>query len=228
MTNAMMMSRLIAVLTTGVALGASTALATPQPKAAFKDSSCATAVAESFESLTEHAAKAPFARLLSETRATSSKAQECARIVAGPIVAQTNQVAAAILRSGGDRDRTALALSAVEGYRLFVSAPPRGANDIPLEVALLDYAGFRYQAAAHASPVLWTEMSKAVEFADQQWHAVSSRIADGKLQSSFAADLAAMRSAVQTTNAKHAKRAVAVELQNVDALEQFFATHRPN
>ncbi len=218
--------QLIAALVVCLAIGASTSLAAPAPKASPKDRMCATAAAEAFESLTEHAANTRFARLLREARATSATAQQCARTIAGPIASQADRVAAAVGRFGVDRNRAALALNAVEGYRVFVSVQPRGAHDLPLEVALLDYAGFRYQAAVHASPVLWTEMSNAIDFADQQWRAASTRVADSKLQSSFTADLAEMRSAVQTTNATLAKRAVAAELQHVDALEQYFARHR--
>lgn len=222
----MIVPQLIAAVTTCLALGASTASAAPAPNASSKDRMCATAAAEAFESLTEHAANTRFARLLTEARSTSATAQQCARAFPDPVAPQTDRVVAAIGRFGVERSRAALALNAVEGYRIFVSAQPRGAQDLPLEVALLDYAGFRYQAAVHASPVLWTEMSKAVDFADQQWQAISVRVADSKLQSAFTADLAAMRSAVQTANAKQAKRVVAAELQRVDALEQFFAKHR--
>ena len=94
---------------------------------------------------------------------------------------------------------------------------------MPLEVALLDYAGFRYQASVRAQTPLWSEARLALDFAEAQWRAISSRISDNALKSSFVADLAAMRAALEASDASAAQNAVAVELDRVDALEQYFS-----
>ena len=44
-----------------------------------------------------------------------------------------------------------IAIAAVEGYRVLVSSVAPGAN-VPTEVNLLDYAGFRYDAGLKTKP----------------------------------------------------------------------------
>ena len=184
---------------------------------------CLVAGAEALETLTEHAARAPAERLVVETRAAATTARGCEGALALTQGLELTQVIARLNRFEADRNRAALALNAVEGFRILVTAQARGPQDAPLEVALLDYAGFRYQAGAQASPALWDEMKQSVAFAEGQWRSLSSHISDSKLRTSFAASIEAMRAAAKAGNAKQARHAVSVELKRVDALEQFFA-----
>ncbi|NOT39516.1 MAG: hypothetical protein HOP13_03400 [Alphaproteobacteria bacterium] len=184
---------------------------------------CLVAGAEALETLTEHAARAPAERLVVEARAAATTSRGCEGALALTQGLELTQVIARLNRFEADRNRAALALNAVEGYRILVTAQARGPQDAPLEVALLDYAGFRYQAGAQASPVLRDEMTEAVAVADKQWRSLSSHISDSKLRTSFAASIEAMRAAAKAGNAKQARHAVSVELKRVDALEQFFA-----
>jgi hypothetical protein len=118
-----------------------------------------------------------------------------------------------------------LALAAVEGYRILVSAQTRGVGDTPLEVALLDYAGFRFQAGAHAATPLWVDMRQALTVADEAWRGVGPRVGDAKLNADFGAQLEAMRAALEASDTLAAQRAVATELDQVDLLEAYFAQH---
>jgi len=179
--------------------------------------------AEAFETLTEHAAAAPLASLETEARGAAERASTCQNQLPDVQAAELARIIARIGEFQTGHDRTALALSAVEGYRILVSAQARSASDIPLEVALLDYAGFRYQAGVRAETPLWNEARLALDVAEAQWRAVSTRISDNALKSSFAADLAAMRHALEASDVPTAQIAVAVELDRVDALEQYFS-----
>lgn len=120
-------------------------------------------------------------------------------------------------------DRSALALAAIEGYRTFVSAQSRPPGSIPIEVALLDYAGLRYQAGANSAPPWWSEMRQALAIADNEWRAISPRVADERLKTRFNADLADMRAALHASNQAQAQRAARRELDRVDRLEDYFS-----
>lgn len=183
---------------------------------------CLAASAEAFEALTERAATAPVAGLEVETVGAAERASACQNNVPDGQAAELARIIGRIGEFRVGHDRTALALSAVEGYRILVSAQARSASDIPLEVALLDYAGFRYQASVRAETPLWSEAGLALDFAEAQWRSVAGRVSDNSLKSSFVADLAAMRSALEASDAAAAQNAVAVELDRVDALEQYF------
>ena len=194
-------------------------------KAAAARQACLVAGAEAFEVLTEDAATAPLARLLAESTVATAKARECQGALARPQASDLDQIISRIGQFKTNRDRAAMALSAIEGYRVLVIAQARGPRDAPLEVALLDYAGFRYQAGAQSSPPLWDEMKQAVEFADRQWRSLSPRVTDTRLRMSFTGDVEAMRAALHASNSARARRAVSAELEHVDTLERYFAKH---
>lgn len=185
---------------------------------------CLVAGAEALEALTEHAAAAPIASLEAETIGAAERASACQQNLPDGPAAELERIIQRIGEFRVDHDRTALALSAVEGYRILVSAQVRSASDIPLEVALLDYAGFRYQASVRADTPLWSEARLALDFADARWRTVSGRISDTSLKYSFVADLAAMRHALDASDAAAAQSAAAIELDSVDTLEQYFSS----
>ncbi len=219
-----------ALFAPAIAFALGTSLA---PKASFgaelagAQKSCLLTVAEALETLTEHAARAPIVRLIAEARAATVVARKCEAALGPSQGSELTQVLAHLGQFATDRNRAALALNAVEGFRILVTAQARGPHDVPLEVALLDYAGFRYQAGAQASPALWGESQQAVAIADEQWRRLSPRISDKKLQTSFGASIEAMRVAAQAGTVNRARRAASTELRLVDDLEQFFAKHSP-
>jgi hypothetical protein len=218
---------LVVIAAVLAACGQSNSSPTSQDSSAVVDAAssqeCLAAGAEAFEALTEHAAAAPVASLEVEAIGAVERASACQRNLPEDQAAELAQINARVGEFRVGHDRTALALSAVEGYRILVSAQVRSASDMPLEVALLDYAGFRYQASVRAQTPLWSEARLALDFAEAQWRAISSRISDNALKSSFVADLAAMRAALEASDASAAQNAVAVELDRVDALEQYFS-----
>ena len=184
---------------------------------------CLVAGAEAFETLTEHALSAPSAPLEAEARRVASHALACE---ADPSPSQFSALQPIIQRIGNfpqTHDRSQLALNAVEGYRVLVSARARSASDPPLAVALLDYAGFRYQADVLSTPARWDDARQAVDFADAQWRTLAPQISDAALKAAFDANIQALRAAVSAADVAAAQRAANVELERVDALEQYFA-----
>ena len=184
---------------------------------------CFVAAAETFESLTESTAAAPVADLASRTASAATQARSCQSSLSEQQSAILDNVLGRIGQFEMTHDRSALALAAVEGYRIFVNAQSRPPGSIPIEVALLDYAGFRYQAGAHSAPPLWSDMRQALEIANSEWRAVSSRVADEHLKTTFSADLADMRAALRASDQTRAQRAVNRELDHVDRLEAYFS-----
>lgn len=219
-------ARALAALVVMLALGT---LATPSARATanLADGQQACLVAsETLETLTERAAVTPTARLVAEVRVATARVKRCEDTLPPAQKMELANVVVRLNRFKADRNRAALALSAVEGFRTLVAAQTRGPSDLPLEVALLDYAGFRYQAGTQAIPALWGELKLAVDIADEQWRTLSPRISDRQLQTSFAASIEAMRTAELARNVQQARHAASSELKLVDALEKFFSRHR--
>lgn len=228
MPNNVTLTRVLFAPVIVFSLGLSTAPnASPSAEDAGRQQACLVAGAEALETLTEHAARAPIVRLIAEARAATAAARKCKSALGPSQGSEFTQLLARLSQFETDRNRAALALNAVEGFRILVTAQARGPHDVPLEVALLDYAGFRYQAGAQASPALWDESKQAVAIADEQWRRLSPRISDNKLKTSLTASIEAMRVAVQAGTVKQARRVASTELRLVDDLEQFFAKRSP-
>jgi hypothetical protein len=179
------------------------------------------AAAEPFEALTETAFTDP-PKKLDQTIALGRKAVADVRGLLNPSTAtMVDGLLAAVNRDRGSDQRGDLALSSIEIYRSLVSSVPAGTK-VPVDVSLLDYAGFRYQADLKAAPVRWEDMKQAVSFAQGRWAPLSPKIADKAVSGPFAAALAAMDNAVAGRDSKAAQSAVTAELDQVDKLETYF------
>lgn len=188
---------------------------------------CFVAAAEAFERLTESAASAPATELARQSASAAAQARSCQSLLNQRQSATMDNVLGRIGQFGMTHDRSALASTAVEGYRTFVTAETRPVGGIPIEVSLLDYAGFRYQADARANPPLWGDMRQALDVADQQWRAISPRVSDHQLEVRFSADIAELRGALEASDQRRAQMAVVRELDHVDALESYFSHRTP-
>lgn len=196
---------------------------TSAPAISVAPASCLATGAEAFEVLTESAAASPISKLDTDARGAVATARACQSTLNEDQASALSASIGRIESFATSRNRTELALAAVEGYRVLVSAQVRTATDIPLEVALLDYAGFRYQAGAASTPPLWDDMRQAVQVAEQQWRSVAPRITDSALKAQFSSDLAALRVAVDRSDVAAARTAAVNELAHVDLLESHFS-----
>ena len=187
--------------------------------------------AENFEALTEQAFTASPGQLDS----LFTKTQESVTGISGQLDPETSKAVdarlmdvKAALAAGNPAD---VALSAVEGYKLIVSAFPPDAK-IPVAVSLLDYAGFRIQADLKSDPAHWDDAREAAQYAHEQWELIRSNVTDTELNKRFSASLADLDEYLSVKDEKMAAKAAASELNLVDELEGFFQstpkTNLPN
>lgn len=220
------------LLTAALMLGACGPVATGQrnPTSANRgeavvDRPCLLAAAESYEALTERASVESFSQLRLEARDAETTARRCKHSLNSEQSAALYEV---FDRVNQAQNPSAFALAAVEGYRILVTAHQSDASPVPIEVALLDYAGFRYQAGASAPAPLWNDMREAASIAERHWASIAPGIANMTLKQQFSDEIAAMRAAIEQADIAAARRAVAAELDDVDRLEQHFSdrTHQ--
>lgn len=113
----------------------------------------------------------------------------------------------------------AIALGGANAFRTILSAAG-GEGALPLEVGLLDYAGFRITALNHEPQPRWEEISKTVLFANQQWSAVKQRVTRPAVANTFDHVLTALQEAAAARNSALVGTAAQQELELVDAIEQ--------
>lgn len=177
--------------------------------------------AEPFEALTETAFTASKSQRSKAIEADADAVRSVQGIVPQSVLIVLKRNMAAISAADVADHPADIALASIENYRALVSAVP-GNPAVPVDVSLLDYSGFRFDADAQATPVRWDDMSRTVAFARQRWSSVRQHGAAAKIAPRFQAALNAMEQAAREKNAAHARLAAKVELDLVDKLEAAF------
>ena len=213
------------VLTAALIGAAPLAACQQQPKPAApseaKAPAAPMAASEYFETLTETAFTATPEQLDAAIAQARTAAERDRKSLPAPAVAALDQRLAQIADHRARMARADLALASVEAYRLVVSAQPAG--PIPVEVSLLDYAGFRYDADLKAQPPRWDDAVQAADFAAQQWARISPRVTNADLRDRFSAALTEMAAAAKARDPGPAAEVATRELDMVDQLETYFS-----
>lgn len=127
------------------------------------------------------------------------------------------------IRTGTGRgDFAVVALQATEAYRTLTESLDRGGLLVPIEVALLDYAGFKFQALLLARPVDWDALLETGNQAGSNWNLLKKEISDIKLREAMDVAIEGMRTAQESRNTGMAFLAARVDLALVDLLEDSF------
>ena len=123
------------------------------------------------------------------------------------------------------KDRSALAVQSIEAYRLLQEAVPRGPRAVPVQVAQLDYMGFKVNALPASNSVDWTRIADTVREAQTWWTAIEPQTSDATLKEAMNRTLLGMKEATDQKDAKVMRFAADMELILVDGLETFFLAH---
>lgn len=180
------------------------------------------AAAEEFETLTESSFSANSAAremMISKASVASAK---IVKFASSKLATQIKSHLANIQNAQKQNATADLAIESNEAFRTLVSAVG-GKQAIPVNVSLLDYAGFRVDADAQATPARFADMKVAVLFAQEQWAGIKSRQEIAKLAARFSTSLDHMDLAARSGDVAKARAAAKVELDMVDELETAFS-----
>jgi hypothetical protein len=93
---------------------------------------------------------------------------------------------------------------------------------VPVQVSLLDYAGFKLKVLLHAKSPDWAVLRKTTEEASRHWTALESRVPDKGLRDAVNTMITGMNKAITAKNAEMAVFAAQIDLALVDLLEGYF------
>ena len=96
---------------------------------------------------------------------------------------------------------------------------------MPVQVAQLDYAGFKVNALLSSSSVNWAQVSDTVRAALTWWSAIKAHTSDAWLKESMSRILLGVNEAADQKDPKIMHLAADMALILVDGLETFFTTH---
>ncbi len=120
------------------------------------------------------------------------------------------------------RNGTGTALASVEIYRLLQDAMDPRARLVPVQVPLLDYAGFKILALAKAAVANWTSIDATTKEAASFWKQVEGRIASAALRNLLGSIITGLADASAAKNPVYTAFAAKMLLDSVDLLEGQF------
>lgn len=122
-------------------------------------------------------------------------------------------------------DRGAMAIQSIEIYRLLEESIDHSGQPVPVEVPMLDYAGFKLKALLLSKQPDWKQVSKATQEASAWWAAIETHITDKSLGEAMAHTIAGLNEAVTRKDSRLLRFAAEMDLILVDGLEAFFNSH---
>jgi hypothetical protein len=122
-------------------------------------------------------------------------------------------------RAATDKNHHQVARSAVEVFRLLVDNLQTEGLEIPKEVSLLDYAGFKLQVLAASRSPDWEDIRKTVSEADAWWTAIKSKVSEQGLRDAFGSAIRGLDEAAKVENLPMLRFAAQIDLDLVDLLE---------
>ena len=138
--------------------------------------------AEIFENLTESAPTidaAAFKKSLSEFEMLYP---EIAKRLSPARKKYLNRLVTDVRDAWRKGERASMALQSIEAYRLLQQAIDHGAQPVPVEVPLLDYAGFKLNALLLSKQPNWKQVASTAQEASIWWTAVRTKITDMALR----------------------------------------------
>jgi hypothetical protein len=120
------------------------------------------------------------------------------------------------------RDLLATALASVEAYRIIENAMDAASRPSPVEVAMLDYSGFKLSILGAAPVANWAAISTTAKESDGSWSTLANKIQEKSLQNLVSAIQEGLRNAVTRKDIDGVKFAAKMQLEAVDVLEDYF------
>jgi hypothetical protein len=117
---------------------------------------------------------------------------------------------------------SAIAIPSVEMYRLLQEAIDPHTRTVPVQVPLLDYAGFKILAVAKGDVVNWTAIDATVKDAASFWKPLETRVPSVALRNTIASIMTGLGDASASKDPAYTAFAAKMLLESVDLLEGQF------
>ena len=125
-------------------------------------------------------------------------------------------------RASAKEDLLGTALAAVETFRVIENAKGDANRPEPVEVALLDYSGFKLSILLAAHAVDWATVDSTAKESDTTWMALAKNIQEISIRNLVGTIQNGLRAAVARKDINGAKFAAKMQLEVVDTLEDYF------
>jgi len=176
-----------------------------------------------FEGLTETALDGDAATIAKSFKAAKAARSATRALLAPEAAGRFDKLFDELTAAQEKKDGVAVALQAAELYKLLVSSCDASALAVPMEVNLLDYAGFRTNALLKAAAPDWQAIADTAREANGYWAKIRHRVTDKKLQADMDKAQEGLTSAAQKHDVSLSQSSAKSDLALVDDLEGHFA-----
>jgi hypothetical protein len=181
------------------------------------------AAAEPFEAVTEAGLDGAGAKTAAAVKTAEAGRSATRALLTPTAAARFDRLFDELTGAQAKKEGVAVAVQAAEIYKLLVSSVDASILTVPMEVSLLDYAGFRTNALLKAAGPDWQALAATAHEANSNWAKIRGGVTDQKLQAAMDRAQAGLASAAQKHNAGLGQSSAADDLNLVDALEAYFA-----
>ena len=178
--------------------------------------------ASPFEDLTEYALAANKKGMKLALKAYTDQASAVSEVLDAKALKDMDLLIAAMRDAESQGDNETVALKSVEAYRILVESLDVNSLVVPIQVSLLDYAGFKSEVLLHAKSTDWIALKKVAEEAQQNWDTIQPRVTDKGLRDALNTAITGMYKACTEKNHGMALFAAQIDLALVDLLEGYF------
>ena len=175
-----------------------------------------------FEGLTESAIDGNAAKVAKAFKAANAGRIATRALLTPQIAARFDKLFDDLTLALGKKDTVVVALQAAELYKLLVSSCDASALAVPMEVSLLDYAGFRTNALLKAAAPDWQALADTAREAGANWGKIRDRVTDKKLQAGMDKAQEGLTAAAKTRDVPLSQASAKSDLDLVDDLEAHF------
>jgi len=119
-------------------------------------------------------------------------------------------------------DYAGIALYSVNSYKTIVDELNVAELTIPVEVAILDFVGFKIHVLLKQKNVDWRSIGEVVLEGSSRWNKIKENVSNKALQDTMNTTIDGLQAAVKSKNIEMLKFAAQVVLDLVDLLEGYF------
>jgi hypothetical protein len=125
-------------------------------------------------------------------------------------------------RASSQNDVLGTALVSVEVYRTMENAMNAVRRPYPVEVAMMDYSGFKLSILAAAPTAEWETIAATAKESDTSWSLLARKVQDNSMRNLVSAIQTGLKAAVERKDIYGVRFAAKLQLEVVDVLEQHF------
>ena len=175
-----------------------------------------------YEDLTEYALDEDIDGVEKSIRSLEGSVEKLNNILSKESIQSLNAISKKTKAAVNNANYPVIALYAVDSYKAIAEELDVSKLNIPKEVALLDYVGFKLQALLKQNIIEWVAINEVTLESANLWSKIKDNVSDNGLRDTMDTAINGIQTAAKLKNIEMLKFSAQVDLDLVDLLEGYF------